>query len=66
MHKMYRCEKWSPPAKLKDITALDFEAIVAKLKYAAYGEGWFKIRNRGYSQYEDGQELFEKRMAVAR
>jgi ATP-dependent DNA ligase len=24
----------------------DLEGIVAKLKHGAYGEGWFKIRNR--------------------
>lgn len=40
----------------------DLEGIVAKLKHAAYGEGWFKIRNPHYSQYEGRRELFEKRV----
>jgi hypothetical protein len=32
----------------------------------ARSEGWFKIRNRRYSQYEGRRELFEKkRTAVA-
>src|SRR5438067_1602596 len=39
----------------------DLEGIVAKRKDAAYGDGWFKIRNPGYSQYEGRRELFEKR-----
>jgi len=30
----------------------DMEGVVAKLKHGAYGEGWFKIRNPAYSQYE--------------
>src|SRR5690242_13378002 len=30
----------------------DLEGIVSKLKHGAYGEGWFKIRNPRYSQYE--------------
>ena len=40
----------------------DLEGVVAKLKHGAYGEGWFKIRNPGYSQYEGRRELFEKRL----
>jgi bifunctional non-homologous end joining protein LigD len=40
----------------------DLEGIVAKLKHGAYGEGWFKIRNREYSQYEGRQEFFEKQI----
>jgi len=43
----------------------DLEGIVAKLKHGAYGEGWFKIRNPRYSQYEGRRELFEKRHAAA-
>lgn len=42
----------------------DLEGIVAKLKHGAYGDGWFKIRNPRYSQYEGRREFFEKR-AVA-
>lgn len=44
----------------------DLEGIVAKLRRGSYGEGWFKIRNRGYSQYEGRRELFDKKRAVAR
>jgi bifunctional non-homologous end joining protein LigD len=43
----------------------DLEGIVAKLKHGMYGEGWFKIRNPGYSQYEGRRELFEKRRVAA-
>jgi ATP-dependent DNA ligase len=39
----------------------DLEGIVAKRKDAAYRDGWFKIRNPKYSQYEGRRELFEKR-----
>jgi bifunctional non-homologous end joining protein LigD len=39
----------------------DLEGVVAKRKDAAYGDGWFKIRNPGYSQYEGRRVLFEKR-----
>ena len=42
----------------------DLEGIVAKRKAGVYGEGWFKIRNPGYSQYEGRRELFEKRYAT--
>jgi bifunctional non-homologous end joining protein LigD len=42
----------------------DLEGIVAKLKHGRYGEGWFKIRNPVYSQYEGRRELFEKRYAT--
>ena len=42
----------------------DLEGIVAKLKRGQYGEGWFKIRNPGYSQYEGRRELFEKKRAA--
>jgi ATP-dependent DNA ligase len=44
----------------------DLEGIVAKLKHGAYGEGWFKIRNPRYSQYEGRRELFEKKRATTR
>ena len=44
----------------------DLEGIVAKFRDGAYGEGWYKIRNPGYSQYEGRRELFEKkRVATA-
>lgn len=43
----------------------DLEGIVAKLKHGAYGEGWFKIRNPKYSQYEGRRELFERRLRGA-
>jgi hypothetical protein len=39
----------------------DLEGVVAKRKDAAYGDGWYKIRNPDYSQYEGRRELFEKR-----
>jgi hypothetical protein len=39
----------------------DLEGVVAKRKNAAYGEGWFKIRNPKYSQYEGRRELLERR-----
>ena len=42
----------------------DLEGVVAKLKYGAYGDGWFKVRNPLYSQYEGRRELFEKRRIV--
>lgn len=42
----------------------DLEGIVAKRKHGAYGEGWFKIRNPRYSQYEGRRELFEKKRAA--
>ncbi len=34
---------------------------MAKLKHGRYGEGWFKIRNPGYSQREGRRELFERK-----
>jgi len=40
----------------------DLEGVVARLKHGAHGEGWFKIRNPGYSQYDERHELFEKRL----
>ena len=40
----------------------DLDVIVPKLKHGAYGEGWFKIRNPTYSQYEGRR--FEKRFAA--
>jgi bifunctional non-homologous end joining protein LigD len=43
----------------------DLEGIVAKWKHGAYGEGWYKIRNPRYSQYEGRRELFEKRAATS-
>ena len=39
----------------------DLEGVVAKRKDAAYGDGWYKIRNPDYSQYEGRRELFDKR-----
>jgi len=42
----------------------DLEGVVAKRKDAAYGDGWYKIRNPEYSQYEGRRELFEKRRSV--
>jgi bifunctional non-homologous end joining protein LigD len=42
----------------------DLEGIVAKRKHGAYGEGWFKIRNPSYSQYEGRRQLFEKKRAA--
>lgn len=42
----------------------DLEGIVAKRKHGSYGEGWFKIRNPRYSQYEGRRELFEKKRAA--
>jgi bifunctional non-homologous end joining protein LigD len=42
----------------------DLEGIVAKRKQGAYGEGWFRIRNPRYSQYEGRRELFEKKRAA--
>ena len=44
---------------------MDLEGVVAKLKHGAYGEGWFKIRNARYSQYEGRRELFEKKRSVS-
>jgi ATP-dependent DNA ligase len=46
------------------VCARDLEGIVAKRKNGGYGEDWFKIRNRNYSQYEGRRELFEKRVMV--
>jgi len=43
----------------------DLEGIVAKLKHGTYGEGWFKIRNPRYSQYEGRRELFEKKRRLS-
>jgi len=43
----------------------DLEGIVAKLKHGAYGEGWFKIRNPRYSQYEGRREMFETKRRKA-
>ena len=43
----------------------DLEGIVAKLKHGTYGEGWFKIRNPRYSQYEGRRELFEKKRGTS-
>jgi ATP-dependent DNA ligase len=42
----------------------DLEGIVAKHKFSPYQAGreettWFKIRNRGYSQWEGREEMFE-------
>jgi ATP-dependent DNA ligase len=42
----------------------DLEGIVARLKHWRYGEGWFKIRNPGYSQREGRRELFERKHDV--
>jgi bifunctional non-homologous end joining protein LigD len=38
----------------------DLEGIVAKKDWGRYGEGWWKIRNPQYSQYDGRHELFEK------
>ena len=43
----------------------DLEGVVAKLKRGAYGEGWFKIRNPLYSQYEGRRELFQRKRAAS-
>jgi bifunctional non-homologous end joining protein LigD len=43
----------------------DLEGVVAKLKRGVYGQGWFKIRNPRYSQYEGRQGLFERRTVAA-
>ncbi len=42
----------------------DLEGVVAKWKYGAYGQSWWKIRNPNYSQYEGRHEMFEKRAAT--
>jgi bifunctional non-homologous end joining protein LigD len=42
----------------------DLEGIVAKRRHGAYGEGWFKIRNPTYSQYEGRRVLFDKKRAA--
>jgi hypothetical protein len=42
----------------------DLEGIVDKLKHGRYGEGWFKIRNPRYSQYEGRRELFERKRVI--
>jgi ATP-dependent DNA ligase len=42
----------------------DLEGIVAKVKHGSYGQGWFKIRNPGYSQREGRRELFESKRAA--
>jgi bifunctional non-homologous end joining protein LigD len=44
----------------------DLEGIVAKLRNGSYGEGWYKIRNPRYSQYEGRRELFERKRTAAR
>jgi bifunctional non-homologous end joining protein LigD len=40
------------------------EGIAAKQKHGTYGDGWFKIHNPGYSQYEGRRELFEKKQVT--
>ena len=47
------------------ICELDLEGIVAKHKSGPYivereNSTWFKIRNRGYSQMQGREELFER------
>jgi bifunctional non-homologous end joining protein LigD len=47
------------------ICELDLEGLVAKHKLGPYvidreSSTWFKIRNRGYSQMSDREELFER------
>jgi ATP-dependent DNA ligase len=42
----------------------DLEGVVAKHRHGSYGEGWFKIRNPRYSQYEGRRELFERKRSV--
>jgi ATP-dependent DNA ligase len=49
---------------LRAVCEQDLEGIVAKLRHGVYGEGWYKIRNPQYSQYEGRHELFEKRQAT--
>lgn len=44
----------------------DLEGIVAKFRNGSYGEGWSKIRNPRYSQYEGRPELFERKRTAAR
>src|SRR4051794_11370772 len=39
----------------------DLEGIVAKRRNGIYGEDWFKVRNRSYTQYAGRRELLEKR-----
>jgi len=39
----------------------DLEGVVAKRRDAPYGEGWLKIRNPKYTQYEGRRELFDKK-----
>ena len=58
--------KWSNPTnhQLQHEAAARVEGVVAKRKDAAYGNGWFKIRNPAYSQYEGRRELFEKRRST--
>ena len=43
----------------------DLEGIVAKYKFGAYGESWWKIRNPTYSQREGRHELFDRKRARA-
>jgi hypothetical protein len=33
-------------------------------QHGAFGEGWFRILNPKYSQYEGRRELFEKKLAM--
>ena len=52
-------------ALLQRVCELDLEGIVAKQKVGPYviereHSTWFKILNRGYSQKEDREELFER------
>src|SRR5881392_423330 len=52
-------------ALFQRVCELDLEGIVAKQKSAPYvtereQSTWFKILNRGYSQKEDREELFER------
>ena len=47
------------------VRALDVEGIVAKLRHGPYvstreASGWFKIKNRQYSQMRGREELFER------
>jgi hypothetical protein len=55
----------SVTALFQRVCELDLEGIVAKHKFSPYAterehSTWFKILNRGYSQKEGREELFER------
>jgi bifunctional non-homologous end joining protein LigD len=43
----------------------DLEGVVAKYRYGAYGDSWWKIRNPTYSQREGRHELFDRKRVRA-